>query len=400
MNMRQGMTLAAVLVLLSTAGAAPAGQYKVKTENGVTIATNGKKPDPPQGTPTRLVLEELYTVGGGERPEESFVDITALDVLRDGTVYVLDMKDSRVKVFDAQGRFVRAFGKAGQGPGELNQPVGILLTPANEVLVEDALNQRLAFFSLEGTFLRHVSTAKVLGLTGIQMDGHGLVVGRSMGLGEGGKLSMDVKTYDQDLNPKAKLASVEFPISPQTKVNPFVAMNLLYALDGQGRLFLGSSRDYEIKVVSADGKTIRTIGRDYGPVPITPADKDEMLKLIPNVAGANVKDMIQFPDVYPPFASFVLADEGRLLVRTYEKGRAKEEYFWDAFDAEGRYLARVSLAHDLRLWRDGKAYFIVEDEDGFKTLSCRRARWEKPWRLRPARPEPEPGRIITFFLKK
>jgi hypothetical protein len=376
--MRKAIKIVAVLCILSTVVVVPAGQHKIRVENGVTIITNGKKPDPPKGVPTKLVLEELYSVGGGDKPEESFADISALDVRKDGTVYVLDMKDSRVKVFDAQGKFVRAFGKAGQGPGELNQPVGILITPENEVLVEDALNQRLAIFSLEGTFIRQVSTAKAFGLSGIQMDGRGLIVARSMGIGEAGKMSMDVKTYDKEFNPKVNLASVEFSISPQTKINPFLAMNLLYALDGQGRLYFGSNRDYEVKVVSPEGKILRTISRDYDPVPITQADKDEMLKLVPNVPGANVKDMIQFPDAYPAFGSFVLADEGRLLVKTYEKGRAKKEFFWDVFDAEGRYIAKIPIVDDIRLWRDGKAYFIVEDDDGFKTLSCRRARWEKP----------------------
>ncbi len=378
MNMRKATTLAAVLALLSTVVVALAGQHRIRIENDVTIVTNGKKPDPPKGAPTRLVLEELYAVGGGDKPEDSFADISALDVLKDGTVYVLDMKDSRVKVFDAKGKFVRAFGKAGQGPGEFNQPVGILITPENEVLVEDALNQRLAFFSLEGTFIRQVSTAKAFGLSGIQMDGRGLVVARSMGIGEAGKMSMDVKTYDKDFNPKVKLASVEFPISPQAKINPFLAVNLLYALDGQGRLYLGSNRDYEIKVVSPEGKILRTISRDYDPVPITQADKDEMLKLVPNVPGVNVKDMIQFPDAFPAVGNFVLADEGRLLVKTYEKGRAQKEFFWDVFDAEGRYIAKIPIVDDIRLWRDGKAYFIMENDDGYKTLSGRRARWEKP----------------------
>jgi hypothetical protein len=354
-----------------------AGQYKVKTENGVTIVTNGKKPDPPKGAPTRLTLEEIYTVGGGDSPDMSFVEISALDVLKDGTVYVLDTKDSRVKVFDAKGKFLRAFGKAGQGPGEMNQPVGILITPENEVLVEDALNQRLAVFALDGTFSRHVSTAKALGLSGIQMDGRGLIVARSMGLGEAGKMSMDVKTYDKDFNPKVKLASFEFPVSLQAKINPFSAMNLLYALDGQGRLYFGSQPGYEIKVLSLEGKLLKTIGREYDPVPISKEDKDEMLALIPNVSGVNVRDMIQFPEDFPPFGNFVLADEGRLLVRTYEKGRVKKEYYWDVFDAEGRYIAKVPIVHEIRLWRDGKAYFFVEDEDGYKTLRCCRTRWEK-----------------------
>ena len=377
MNMRKGRVGFVVLGSLFIIVSALAGQYKVKTENGVTIVTNGKKPDPPKGAPTKLILEEIYTVGGGDAPDMSFVEISTLAVLKDGTVYVLDTKDSRVKVFDAKGKFLRAFGKAGQGPGEMNQPVGILITPENEVLVEDALNQRLAVFGLDGTFSRHISTAKALGLSGIKMDGRGLIVARSMGLGEAGKMSMDVKTYDKDFNPKVKLASFEFPVSPQAKINPFSTMNLLYALDGQGGLYFGSQPSYEIKVLSLEGKPLKTIGREYDRVPITKEDKDEMLALIPNVSGVNVRDMIQFPEYFPAFGNFVLADEGRLLVRTYEKGRAKKEYYWDVFDADGRYVAKLPIVHEIRLWRDGKAYFFVEDEDGYKTLRCCRARWEK-----------------------
>lgn len=377
MSMPKRRLVLAILGLMAVIVPFLSGQYKVKTENGVTVITNGKKPVPSQGTPMKLVLEEVYTVGGGDSPDASFVLISDLDVLPDGTAYVLDTKDSRVKVFDSSGKYLRAFGKAGQGPGELNQPTGILITPENEVLVEDTLNRRLAVFALDGTFRRHISTAKVLGLSGIQMDGRGLIVARSMGLGEGGKMSMDVNTYDKDLNPKIKLASFEIAISAQTKVNPFSAMNLLYALDRQGLLYLGSTRGYEIKVVSAEGRLLKTIGRDYDPVVITQADKDEMMKAIPNVSGVNVKDMIQFPDVYPPFVNFALADEGRLLVRTYEKGQAKKEFYWDVFDADGRYVARVPIVHDIQLWRDGKAYFFVEDEEGYRLLRCCRARWKR-----------------------
>ncbi|MGB8957407.1 MAG: 6-bladed beta-propeller [Candidatus Aminicenantales bacterium] len=377
MNMRKGRTVLAVLASLTFIVPALSGQYKVSTENGVTVITNGKKPVPPKGAPAKLVLEEIYTIGGGDSPDASFVAASALDVLKDGTVYVLDTKDSRVKVFDAAGKFVRAFGRAGQGPGELNQPVGILITPESEVLVEDALNRRLAVFALDGTFRRQMSTSTSLGLFGIQMDDRGLIVARSLGLGEGGKMSMDVKTYDRELNPKVKLASFEFQISAQTKVNPFSAMNLLFALDRQGLLYLGSAGKYEIKVVSAEGKLLKTVGREYDPVVITQADKDEMLKAIPSGSGVNVKEMLLFPDVYPPFANFVFAEEGRLLVRTFEKGQAKKEFYWDVFDADGRYIAKVPIVHDITLWRDGKAYFFVEDEDGYRLLRCCRVRWDR-----------------------
>jgi len=353
------------------------GQYKVRAENGVTIVTNGRKPDPPKGAPTKLTFEEIYTVGGGDSPDASFVLATSLDVLPEGTVYVVDSKDSRVKVYDAAGKFLRAFGRQGQGPGEMNQPTGILVSPDKEILVEDILNRRLAVFALDGTFRRHISTAKALGLSGIQMDDQGLIVARSMGLGEGGKIAMEVKTYDAEFNPKVTLASFGMQVSGGAKINPFSAMDLLYTLGRDGRLYLGSARAYEIRVVSAEGKLLKTIGRDHEPVPFTQADKDEMLKSLTGAPGVNLKDMIQFPDVYPPFGDFVLAGEGRLLVKTFEKGPATKEFYWDVFDADGRYIARVPIVHDIQLWRDGKAYFFVEDEEGYRVLRCCRVRWER-----------------------
>jgi hypothetical protein len=376
---KTGMTRSlALLGSLAFAVTLPAGQYKVRTEGGVTIVTNGRKPSPPPGALTRLVLEELYTVGGGDSPDASFVTATDLDVLADGTVYVIDSKDSRVKVFDASGKFVRAFGRQGQGPGEMNQPTGILISPEKEVLVEDILNRRLAVFGLDGTFRRHISTAKAMGISGIQMDGRGTIVAQSMGLAEGGKMALEVKTYDEEFNPKVKLASFEMQITGGAKINPFSAMDLLYALSRDSLLYLGSARAYEIRVVSADGKLVKTIARDHEPVPFTQADKDEMLKRLSGVPGGtvNLKDMIQFPDAFPPFGFFVLADEGRLLVKTFEKGPAEKEFYWDVFDAEGRYVAKVPIAHDILLWRDGKAYFFVEDAEGYRVLRCSRARWE------------------------
>jgi len=360
-----GLAIAALIGIPSGFGQAP-------------VVSNGKRPAPPPGTAAKLVLEELFTVASGDSPGLDFSDITALAVRPDGSLFVVDSKESRIMAFDNQGKFLFAFGKKGQGPGELNTPVGISISPANEIIVEDALNQRLAYFDLKGKFLRHLSTAKALGLNGILMDAQGRTVARSMGLAEGGKLTMDVKTYDKDLNPVRSLASVEFGNPLQGKINPFSATSLIYALDGRGNLFMGTAKSYQIKVIDFEGKLFKTIERAFDPVSVTKEDKDEMLNLVQvNAGGVNIKDMIAWPDAFPPYAFFIVTEDGRLLVRTYEKGKAKKEYFWDVFDTEGRYIHRFPATTDFRVWRDGKLYGIEEDADGFKILKCRRTKWEK-----------------------
>jgi hypothetical protein len=354
-----------------------AGQFKTKIVDGVTVVTNGKRPQPPIGAATKLVLEEIYTAGGGDSVEASFVQPVALDIDKEGNAFVLDFKDNRVKVFDSKGKFLRGFGKKGQGPGELNMPGGIIISPLNEVIVEDTLNQRLAFFTRDGKFLRQISMTKALGLSAVQMDARGLIVGRSMGMAEGGKISMEVRTYDKDFQPKAKLASLEYAVTPRPKLNPFAAVALLYELDGRGNIFLAGPNGYEIRLVSSEGKLLRTIGRDFDPVPITKADRDKWLKADANVSGVNVNDMFQLPASFPPYYHFVLADEGRLLVRTFEEAKGKKGYYWDVFDAEGRYIAKVPILNDIAAWRDGRAYFLADDADGYRVLQCFRARWEK-----------------------
>jgi hypothetical protein len=344
------------------------------------VVSNGKRPSPPPGTAAKLVLEDFFSISSGDSPGLEFSDLNALAVRPDGSMFVLDTKESRVLAFDAKGTFLSAFGKKGQGPGEMNTPVGISISPKNEVIVEDALNQRLAYFDLKGTFLRHVSTAKALGLSGLQMDAQGRVVARSMAIAEGGKLMMEVKVYDRDLNPQRTLASLEFGNPLQGKINPFSAVSLLYALDGRGNLLFGTHQEgFRIKVINFEGKLLRTIERAADPVPVAKEDKDEMMKRLGtvNTGGVNLKDLIAWPDAYPPYGYFFAADDGRLLVQTFEKGKAKREFFWDVFDAEGRYIHRFASKADFRVWQGGKLYGIEEDEDGFKILKAYRTRWEK-----------------------
>lgn len=367
-------------ILASVFAIPPAGGPATgEAANRAQAVTNGKRPAPPPGTASRLVLEEHFVVSSGDSPGLDYSDLNALAVRPDGSLFVLDSKESRVLAFDGKGKFLFAFGKKGQGPGEMNMPVGLSFSLADELIVEDALNQRLAFFDLKGKFLRHLSTAKALGLSGIQMDAQGRVVARSMGLAEGGKLTMDVKAYDKDLNPLRTLASIEFGNPLQKKINPFSAIAALYALDSRGNLLLGTQEGYRVKVIDLEGRLLKTIERPYDPVLVAKEDKDEMMKRLASAdtGGVNVKDMIAWPEAYPPYGLFVSGDDGRLLVQTFEKGKARREYYWDIFDAEGRYVFRFLSKTEFQAWRGGKLYGIEEDEDGFKILKCYRTRWEK-----------------------
>jgi hypothetical protein len=71
-----------------------------------------------------------------------------------GNVWVADSGEGRILKFDPAGRFLKKFGKRGQGPGEFSRPMTIHVMEDGDLLVLDFGNQRMAVLSGEGEFKR------------------------------------------------------------------------------------------------------------------------------------------------------------------------------------------------------------------------------------------------------
>jgi DNA-binding beta-propeller fold protein YncE len=78
---------------------------------------------------------------------------TNVAVDKEGNVYVTDTLNNRVEIFDADGKFIRAFGKNGDGPGQFARPKGIAIDSDGHIWVVDAVQQRVQVFDFEGRLL-------------------------------------------------------------------------------------------------------------------------------------------------------------------------------------------------------------------------------------------------------
>lgn len=87
----------------------------------------------------------------------------ALDA--DNNLYVTDTYNNRVEVFDADGNFIRAWGKAGDRPGYFSRPKGIAIDADGHVWVADAVEDILQCYTEDGRLL-------------MWMGGHGLLPGQ------------------------------------------------------------------------------------------------------------------------------------------------------------------------------------------------------------------------------
>jgi len=73
---------------------------------------------------------------------------------KDGNLYLLDVGNSRVQVFDKDLRFIRAFGSFGRGEGQFNMPSDLAFDRQGKTLfVLDSYNYRVEAFDKDGNFL-------------------------------------------------------------------------------------------------------------------------------------------------------------------------------------------------------------------------------------------------------
>jgi len=107
-----------------------------------------------QFTPEGKLLKTLGTRGEPGNDQTHLNKPTDMAVAPDGDVFVSDgYGNDRVVHFDKQGRFVKAWGKLGTGPGEFSLPHSIALDSRGRVYVADRNNARIQVFDAEGKFL-------------------------------------------------------------------------------------------------------------------------------------------------------------------------------------------------------------------------------------------------------
>ncbi|HSA96666.1 MAG TPA: 6-bladed beta-propeller [Acidobacteriota bacterium] len=94
-------------------------------------------------------LDAVEFARPGNEADEAVLGRPLALALDGDSLFVADAQDSAVKVFSRDGRFVRAFGGKGQGPGELAFPSGVAVA-GDGIVVADKFNSRIQTFDRSG----------------------------------------------------------------------------------------------------------------------------------------------------------------------------------------------------------------------------------------------------------
>lgn len=332
----------------------------IDEEDGVTIIRNPK--EPLFKTPILELKEELAIGGLGTEEDHDLGQVRGFVVDNDGTIYVLDGRDSNIKVFDASGKHIRSIGQKGQGPGELDMPRTLSINRKNEELAVFELSRRISVFSLDGVFLRHVEN--ILASSGhIDSQGNIYIINDIIN-------PEDPRFELKKLAPDASLIDILAVYKPPfPKIDPFLPHGT-FLLDKDENLVYGYPSLYEIQFFGAEsGKVFRKVVRDYDPLEITNEEKQAKSK------GYSSKVTLVFSKYHSAYKRFFVSDEGHLFVKTWEITEDGKSIH-DIFDAKGRFIGRNPLNPSGIEILNGKYYALETGENGRQIVKRYAVNWK------------------------
>ncbi len=115
----------------------------------------------------------ITTIGLKQTADISFDSI--------GNAYIANWNAHNVMVCDSNGELLRTFGTNGNGPGQLNRPVGITVSNTDTVFVSELRGNRISIFKTNGEFIHSFGSkgtkeGEFSGPAGIAIDSEGHIV--------------------------------------------------------------------------------------------------------------------------------------------------------------------------------------------------------------------------------
>ena len=372
-------------VLIDTAGVLPGGI----TRSSPILDGHSKEPAAVPAQIKAITFKEDLSIGVAEGDENyMFGSSVVFNVDDQGNIYATDWDLKHIKKYGPDGKHALTFGRAGQGPGEFQNPGGVRFAQDGTLYVSENFGNKIMFFDENGVYLKQmVLPADIFDIwitpAGTYL-GNQQVAPQFVGQGP---VENFIRIFDGHFRPILELHkdSFSFPdrslsaAQSQAEItSEFLARpSALAVMGAEGRVYFGRSDKYSIGVYAPEGQKLFTIARAIEPTPYGRKDIDFLLKEYEeNMTSilhseSLIKEylrLIRFPKFKPFFRALVPMEGGRLaIVADIEDLRST---WLDFFDAEGRFLGRVKAPIPMMnlIFKKGKAYSLYKDDSGFLSI--------------------------------
>ena len=356
-----------LLLLLLTAGCAGGevshvGRVVVDTLPDGTPRTITQSPVGWSDTNGWKLVEVLRLTGETEGPG-GMIHPGSVAIDGGGRIYVAEREPAVVKQFSAEGKFIRAIGREGSGPGEFQVP--FVAAAGAFIYVHDPSQARTAVFDTSGAYLRSWPT--------YGQDWSGILVDAEGRVGVPGPPPR-AGTQD-DKNPFAKTIwwyradstvadSLLIPTGPEVKEwviqepgkKNRMSMDIPFSPGAEQlvlpdhRVVFGFSDRYQLAITTQNGAdTLALFGRAWTPAPIAEARREAEVERRVNGSKRwfderllrNEFQVAEIPATAPAFDWIGRDAQGNIWIRTPVPGDSTRTLF-DLFDPQYRWLGQVS----------------------------------------------------------
>ncbi|HYR07429.1 MAG TPA: 6-bladed beta-propeller [Longimicrobium sp.] len=367
---------------------------------------------PLAGTPA-----QVFSIGRADgAAHEAFGIVAGVAFDANDNLYVLDRQSAHVLVYDRTGRFVRQIGKQGQGPGELMAPLQLTVGGDGTVIVSDLGRRGYSLFRPDGTFLRNVTVENWMpGLAGgIGWHPRGGVVAtyrQPPGQGSGTRTENVTPLLFQPLagGEPTRLYNIPSAIrveqqssgpgEMQVRVSPppMFSPSTLFGVLPNGQMALSFTSGYTVRILDANGETVRYLQRPVRTRQTTEADRqrarENQRELMASGRGAirvqiggggtarpepSRQDIerrlgeMEFADTIPALRGLRVAPSGKLWVERTGPVVGESGPI-DLVTPEGQYLGTITgSALPDAISRSGLAAYIERDDDDVERVVVRR----------------------------
>jgi hypothetical protein len=341
----------------------PGWKGKIETENGVKVIKN---PAEPLYGEFAFDLEQNLVLGGDPSKEMSYFPKGAsISVDREGNLYIADITNRRVQMFDKAGAFVRQIGRQGQGPGEYSFPNRVLFDKEGNSCVWGG--RELIFYDKNGVYQKKIMPKTFL--SSLMLGPRDTIIGTTQpGLGPGG-LKNTIVQLNADGAPLRTVAEFRGEFSESQKAYTIHAYSgrIAFCSLTTDLFCYGFSGEYRIYIADAEGRTAFVIAKDEKPQSISGKEKDQTKKSgLYMWMGPNDKreDAVVFPDHRPFFWNIMNDDAERLYVMKFisilDKDAPRQI---DVFSKDGIFLYRMTWNFIPAAIKSGFLYEVHTDKE-------------------------------------